>query len=105
MKFWEGLTLWQQRLTAAAGLLVMASALLVWLPTPFHTDAEAAQLWQQHEQAITCRTVAELRVEVRALTERLRFDPGLTAEQREWLRQEIANIQAEIQRLDPNGRC
>lgn len=86
------------------GGIAVAAAFMGYLST-FHTDAEAADLWQQHEQAITCRSVTELRMQIRSLTERLQFDRSLTPEQRDWLRQEIANIQAEIARLDPGGRC
>lgn len=89
----------------ASGIVSAIVPVVVWLFATFET-AEGAEQWRvQHQQAINCRTVADLRAQIRGLTERLRFDSALTSEQRAWLQQQIANIQADIRRLDPNGIC
>lgn len=87
-----------------AGVTV-CMAVVTFLFTTFETAAGAESWRTQHQQAITCRTVADLRAQIRGLMERLQFDMSLTPSQREWLKQEIHNIQNEIARLDPYGRC
>jgi hypothetical protein len=81
------------------------SAAVVWMFATFETAAQAQQTWAQHNQAISCRTVYDLQKDIRGLTEQLKFDTSLTNERREWIKQQIANIQAEIRRIDPSGAC
>jgi len=88
----------------ASGAIGTAVAVLVYLQT-YHTDAEAAQLWEQHQQAEACRTVAQLKTEIRAKETQIQFDKTLTEEDRQWLREQIKAIQDDIVRFDPNGVC
>lgn len=89
----------------ATGLITVAASAVVWLFTTFETSAQSVQRWEQHNQAITCRTVYQLQRDIRALTERLKFDASLTEDQRVWIQQQIANLWSEVRRLDPNGTC
>jgi hypothetical protein len=88
-----------------SGAVTTIAAAVVWLFATFETTAQSQQKWVQHNQAINCRTVYELQKDVRGLTEQLKFDISLTAERREWIKQQIENLQAEIRRIDPNGIC
>lgn len=91
------------KMTATA-VPVLAAA-VIWMFATFETATGADQKWQQHEQAITCRTVYEMKAEIRAYLKELQSNPNLTPEDRDWIRTEIAALQADIQRLDPNGKC
>lgn len=88
-------------LTAIA---VGVTATAVYLTT-FQTDAEAGEWRAGHLQAETCRTVQELKAEIREKEAQIRFDRALTDEDREWLREQIAAIREDIRRYDPDGKC
>lgn len=97
-EFWEAIPMGGK----IAGVVIAG---FIGMFTMFETKAGSGQKWAEHNQAIVCRQVYELQKDVRGLTERLQFDNRLTQEQRNWIHQQIANLQAEIQRLDPNGVC
>jgi hypothetical protein len=76
-----------------------------WMFVTFETVAASEQKWQYHNQAITCRTVYELEHQVQTYMERLRFDQSLTSNDRTWIKEQIAQLQQKINRLDPKGVC
>ena len=76
----------------------------VWLFSTFETAESAEQKWREHNQAIACRTVYELKAEIRGKEERLVHDKTLP-ETRAWLREQIKQLREDIQRIDPDGRC
>lgn len=90
------LTVW------AVGVIV---ASLTWMFAMFETTAASDQRWAQHNQAITCRTVYELKSQVREYLKRLELDRSLTPQQTEWIKKEIDALNEDIKRLDPNGQC
>jgi hypothetical protein len=89
----------------ASGAVATIASAVIWLFATFETAAQSQQKWVQHNQAINCRTVYELQKDIRALTEQVKFDKTMTDERREWIKLQIANLQAEIRRIDPNGIC
>jgi hypothetical protein len=95
---------WKAVTGAAVGLAAMLVGFSAWTAA-LHTDAEASELWQQHAQAEACRTVLQLRVEVRELETRLKFDATLTPDQRAWLQRQMEAILRDIARYDPHGVC
>jgi hypothetical protein len=88
-----------------SGAVATIASAVVWMFATFETAAQSEQKWSSHNQAISCRTVYDMQKQIRGLTEQMKFDTSLTAEQREWIKQQIDNIQAEIRRIDPNGVC
>lgn len=100
MKFTEVPAAWKFVTVLAAAVLATSA----WIGT-LHTDAEASELWEQHQRAEVCRTVAQLKAELRELETRLQFDVNLTAKQHEWLKQQAKDIREEIRRYDPHGTC
>lgn len=87
-----------------AGLAAAVTAALMWLFATFETQAQSQQQWQYHQQAVTCNRVSELRL----LVERIRWelkDPNMPQHIREAKAQELAYLEREIARLDPNGVC
>lgn len=84
----------------AAGIVATAA----YLQT-FQTDAEAAEKWAQHDQAIACRTITQLKAEIRAKEAQMQFDKSLSDDDKKWLRKQIEQIKADIRRYDPKGQC
>lgn len=80
-------------------------AAIMWMLLTFETTASSEQKWKYHNQAIQCQTVYNLKAKIQQYMERLRFDPNLTAEDRDWIRQQIELIENEVRRIDPDGRC
>ena len=89
---------------ATASVTVVASA-VIWMFATFETASGSEAKWNQHNQAIACRTVYELQKEIRSYLKQLQLDNSLTAGERQWIEQEIKALQAEIARLDPRGNC
>lgn len=87
--------------TAAIAAIVGA---MTWIFATFETTAASDQKWQQHNQAITCRTVYELKSQVRDYLKQLQL-AHLTPQQIDWIKKEIDALNADIRRLDPNGVC
>ena len=81
------------------------AAALLWLYTNFETVSASDQRWDAHNQAIACKTVADLRAQAREIETRLQFDTSLTTEGRTFLQNQLRQIQAEIDRIDPNRMC
>lgn len=78
---------------------------VVWMFTTFETAAGSEAKWNQHNQAIQCRTVFQLKTEIRRYREQLRLDKSLSDEDRAWINDEIVLLQKDIDRLDPKGQC
>jgi hypothetical protein len=77
----------------------------VWLHTTFETAQASEQKWQAHNQALACRTVAELRAQIRALQAQAQFDKSLSPADQSFIQKQIEGIQNEIRRIDPKGVC
>jgi len=88
--------------TAAVGTLAAAVS---WLFVTFETSAGSEQKWQQHNQAITCRTVYELQAEIRGYLKKLELASNLSPQDIAWIEAEIEALQENIKRLDPDGIC
>lgn len=64
MSWFDELPRWQKNIGAAVFLLTLAGAAFVAIPTPFHMDAEAAQIQQQADNAQGCAAVYELEARI-----------------------------------------
>lgn len=91
------------KLTAAT--VPVLAGVVMWLFSTFETASASNQKWQEHNKAINCRTVYEIEAEIERDLERLRFDPSLSQDDREWIKEKIKNKQAKIHRIDPKGTC
>lgn len=92
-------------ISAGIGLLTGLGAAITFMWMNFVTVEASEQRWQAHNQAIVCQTVADLEAEKRELEARLQFDPNLTQQQREFLKQQIAELKEQIKQKDPQGLC
>lgn len=93
-------TLYKSLSLMAAGIVATAA----YLQT-YQTDAEAAEKWAQHDQAIACRTVTQLKAEIRAKEAQIQFDKTLSPADKKWLQEQIQQIKTDIRRYDPKGQC
>lgn len=69
----------------------------------FETVTAAEQKWAAHNQALICKTVSDLRQEIRALE--IEAKHADTADMRDFLLAQIQQIRDEIARIDPDGVC
>jgi hypothetical protein len=88
-----------------AAIIPVVAAAVTWLFVTFETADAAQQKWAQHNQAIACRTVYEIEEKIRSYLERLKFDDNLTTSQKDWIKEEIRNLQEKVKRIDPDGQC
>lgn len=91
------------KMTASA--VTALAAAVTWMFVTFETASGAEQKWAEHNQAITCRTVYELKAQIRDYMGQLRSGRNLTQQDIDWIKAEIDNLQEDIKRLDPNGVC
>ena len=92
------------RLIVVAVVPVMWAA-WVWLFTTFETAESSEQKWTFHNQAIACKTVYELKAQIRAKEAQVQFDKTLTRDDRAFIQNQIQNVHDEIARIDPDGKC
>ena len=88
------------------GALAMVCAGIVGFVTfidRFETVAASEQKWASHNRALACKTVADLRAEIRALETKIEFTND--QQKREFLQRQIAQIRSEIARIEPEGGC
>lgn len=90
------------KMTASA-VGVLAAA-VTWMFVTFETASGSDQKWAEHNQAITCRTVYEMKAQIRDYMGQLRSG-RLSQQDIDWIKAEIDNLQEDIKRLDPNGVC
>lgn len=98
--------LWEQIPTVVKATTVITAAVagaIMWLLSTFETTTASELKWVQHNQAIACNKVYDLKKEMREYLEK-RKDATTDAD-REFYETQIAVIQEEISRLDPNGQC
>ena len=77
----------------------------LWMNSNFETVAASEQKWDQHNQAITCRTVYELEERIRSYLDQMHLDPNMTLKDKAWIEAQIRYLNDKIKRIDPNGRC
>lgn len=90
---------------AVVALIPVMWAAWVWLFTTFETAQSAEQKWTAHNQAIACKTVYELKAQIRTKEAQIQFDKTLTQEDKEFIQSQIDNVHDEIARIDPEGKC
>ena len=76
-----------------------------WMFATFETAESAELKWKNHNQAIACRTVYELKNKNESRQAQLQFDRTLSAEDKEFIKKQIDETKKDIQRIDPNGEC
>lgn len=69
----------------------------------FETVVASEQKWAEHNRALACKTVADLRAEIRSLETRIEFTND--QQKRDFLLRQIQQIRDEIARIDPKGEC
>jgi len=99
-----------KELTTAGRILVISVipviwAAWVWLFATFETAETSEQKWAFHNQAIACKTVYELKAQIRTKEAQIQFDKSLTLEDKAFIQNQIVTVNDEIARIDPDGKC
>lgn len=85
--------------------VVTLAAAVTWMFATFETASGSEEKWEQHNQAIACRTVYELKAEIRVYLRDMKNNPNLTQQNIDAIKEEITALQEDIKRIDPNGAC
>lgn len=104
MKWVDQLPRWQKNLTAAVALLAMLGAAFVYIPTPFHMDAEAAQVQAQQQSADGCAAVYQLEAQI-AEAEMQLMNPNVPAWYKAELQRKLPVWRETLRRLRAEYRC
>jgi len=84
MNWIDNIPRWQKAVSATVILLGLAGALFVLVPTPFHMDAEAAQIQMQQQSAQGCGAVYQLEAQIMEAEMQLQ-NPNVP----DWYKQEL----------------
>ena len=103
MKPWDELSS-IARLGVVAIIPLMWAA-WVWLFTTFETVQSSELKWVSHNQAIACKTVYELKTQIRAKEAQIQFDKTLPQDDKQFIQNQIDKVNEEITRIDPEAKC